>query len=375
MDRKIHIVSLDVPYPPDYGGMVDIFYTIKYLYECGIKVTLHCFEYGRGKQYALEKYCEQVFYYPRKKTFSFSVPYIVISRKNELLFQRISDAKCPVLLEGIHCSYVVFRNILTRNVWIRVANVEHTYYGQLFLNSGNLFKRVYYYLEAQLLKKYESRIAPKSGFLALSNQDTMQFKALGADCRYLPLIIETSEIQSKAGVGNYCLYHGNLSVAENEKAVIFLVKEVFKDIQFPLIVAGKSPSVKLQRICSQHNIQLIANPEKQSMENLIREAHIHVLPSFNETGTKVKILNALRLGRYVLTNNKAIANADWAPLCVIADDAIQIRAELLILINKSFTIAEIENRKKIFQNEFDPVKNVNHLIEILFNSSSPKHGQ
>ena len=49
-ERHLHIICLDVPYPVDYGGVFDLFYKIKTLHELGIKIHLHCFEYGRGQQ-------------------------------------------------------------------------------------------------------------------------------------------------------------------------------------------------------------------------------------------------------------------------------------------------------------------------------------
>ncbi len=64
-DKHLHIVCFDVPYPADYGGVIDVFYRIKAFHELGIKIHLHCFEYGRGKQIELEQYCIEVKYYKR----------------------------------------------------------------------------------------------------------------------------------------------------------------------------------------------------------------------------------------------------------------------------------------------------------------------
>ena len=32
-DKEVHIVSFDVPYPPNYGGVIDVFYKIKTLFN------------------------------------------------------------------------------------------------------------------------------------------------------------------------------------------------------------------------------------------------------------------------------------------------------------------------------------------------------
>ncbi|MCX6283192.1 MAG: mannosyltransferase, partial [Bacteroidetes bacterium] len=44
MEQHLHIVSFDIPYPPDYGGVIDVYYKIKTLSEAGVKIHLHCFE-------------------------------------------------------------------------------------------------------------------------------------------------------------------------------------------------------------------------------------------------------------------------------------------------------------------------------------------
>ena len=38
-NKKIHIVSFDIPYPPNYGGIIDVFYKIKTLFELGYEMA------------------------------------------------------------------------------------------------------------------------------------------------------------------------------------------------------------------------------------------------------------------------------------------------------------------------------------------------
>ena len=60
----LHIVSFDIPYPANYGGVIVIFNQIKALHALGVKVILHCFQYGdRTPQPELAQYCQEVYYY------------------------------------------------------------------------------------------------------------------------------------------------------------------------------------------------------------------------------------------------------------------------------------------------------------------------
>lgn len=54
-----------MPSPPSYGGVIDVHYKAKALSELGVKVHLHCFQYGRPKAKELERFCASVHYHPR----------------------------------------------------------------------------------------------------------------------------------------------------------------------------------------------------------------------------------------------------------------------------------------------------------------------
>ena len=130
-EKHLHIVTHDVPWPADFGGVVDLFYKIKTLHQYGIKIHLHCFTSKRPEQPELDKYCESVAYYPRNKSISavsFRLPFIVSSRKSAALITALQRDDYPVLLEGIHCTYPLFSGALhNRKVLVRLHNAEFEY--------------------------------------------------------------------------------------------------------------------------------------------------------------------------------------------------------------------------------------------------------
>ena len=46
---RIHVVSLQVPFPPDYGGVIDIYYKLKAFRAAGYEVYLHTYQYDRQR--------------------------------------------------------------------------------------------------------------------------------------------------------------------------------------------------------------------------------------------------------------------------------------------------------------------------------------
>ena len=45
MDKYINIVAFNIPWPANYGGVIDVYYKMLALHRCGVKIFLHCFEY------------------------------------------------------------------------------------------------------------------------------------------------------------------------------------------------------------------------------------------------------------------------------------------------------------------------------------------
>jgi hypothetical protein len=373
MEKHLHIVCLDVPYPLDYGGVFDLFCKIKTLHQLGIKIHLHCFEYGRGEQPELNKYCVEVNYYQREqghKGFSHKLPYIVCSRSNELLLENLLKDDYPILLEGVHCTYLLnderFKN---RKIILRLHNVEYKYYQLLFHAEKKIAKKIYFWHESKLLKRYEKKIAPKAIVVSVCADDA---KLYASDCgakeiHYLPVFLPFEKVEHNNDAGCFCLYHGNLSVAENEAVACWLLKKVFNDIGVPFIIAGKNPSAKLIRQANGNpHVCLIANPSYEEMQDMISKAQINILPSFNYTGVKLKLLNALFNGRHCIVNDETIKGTPLQPVCHVCNDDYSFKEKIGKLYQQPFCHLEAESRREILSKHFDNTKNGEQLIKWIW---------
>ena len=373
MNDHLHIVCLDVPYPVDYGGVFDLFHKIRLLSQAGIKIHLHCFEYGRGPQPVLDEYCVEVHYYARHeghKGFSHRLPYIVCSRSNPQLLDRLLKDDYPILLEGIHCTYLLNdQRFDGRRILLRLHNVEYRYYRELYRSERSLLKKLYYLHESILLRAYERRIAGKVKILAVSEKDSEVYRReFGAtDIEVLPVFLPFDQVQSKEGTGCFCLYHGNLSVAENEKVVTWLLKNVFGSLEIPFIISGKNPSPRLTRRIYQYpHTCLIPNPTEGELQDLISKAQVNILPSFNCTGIKLKLLNALFNGRHCIVNPGAVEGSGLQTTCHMADCAVGIRDLIGQLSGRPFTSEEIAQRGKILGVLFDQEHNLRKLMQCIW---------
>lgn len=354
MDKHLHIVTLDVPFPADYGGAIEQFYKIVWLHSLGVKIHLHCFTKRRPQAPELAQYCETVNYYPRKtgfKRFPIFTPYIVASRSEPALLANLQEDNYPILFEGIHTTFLLQTNLLKgRKIFVRLHNCEYRYYAQLAKHEKKFMKRLYFMYESFLLKKYEKRIAKRCSLIAISETDKDIFinELKAKDIQFIPAFVGWEEVTGQSGKGCFCLYHGNLSINENEEAVVWLLKNVFDKLEVPFVVAGKSPSASLEKLVHKNeHTCLVADPGEKELQDMIAKAQVNVLPSFNNTGIKLKLLNALYSGRHCLVNSAGVAGSGLDNICTIANDESAFKEAITHLYETSFNEEDIKKRKAL----------------------------
>jgi hypothetical protein len=369
--NTIHIVCLDAPSPPDYGGAIDMHYKIKALHSIGKNIVLHYFDYKTNRNVqGLEACCSETNAYKRKNFFvspSLSRPFIVQSRINDRLIQRLNEDSHPVLLEGLHCTGIIPFLKQKGRVLVRMHNDEASYYSQLSNTERSFAKKNFFRWESHLLHRYQNRLNRETSLVCLSGADKhlLERKYGFRAVHFIPCFLPWQEANCQEGKGDYCLYHGNLSVAENEKAVFWLMENVFSKLTIPFVVAGKGASRRLFQMAGRNKqMRLISNPPADEMDALVRDAHIHVLPAMNNAGVKLKILNALLNGRHCITNENGIHGAGIADGVVVQNDAAAWLASIQELWAKEFTAVEREERKKLLS-LYDNQANAQKLNALL----------
>jgi Glycosyl transferases group 1 len=372
----LHIVCLDVPWPADYGGAIDMMNRIKTLHKMGIRIHLHYFSYNeRGTPNELNQFCETIHVYEREKArqvFSFRVPYIVASRVNEQLLARLQEDEYPILLEGIHCTGILGRlDTKNRKIVVRMHNEESAYYKELARAETNLMKKLFFHHESRLLKKYSHHLSNDCLYACVSQNDIKVFhEEYKLDkVAFLSTFPAWQQVNGQEGQGHLCLYHGNLSVPENEEAALWLLCNVFTKARVPFVIAGKKPTRRLLQaahLC-QHTC-LVADPSETELNDLIRKAQIHVLPCFNKkvTGIRLKLLHALFEGRHCVVNEPMVSGTGLAEACHVGTTANAFASIIMQLYHQPFTMEEIRLRKQLLGTTYDNDRNTKQLIQWLW---------
>jgi hypothetical protein len=375
-EKRLNIVSFNVPYPADYGGVIDVFYKLKALAENNVKIILHTFEYGRTPAAELEKYCEKVYYYQRKtgirSQLSF-LPYIMYSRRSKELLSNLQENDFPILFEGLHtCYYLNHPALANRLKVVRAHNIEHRYYAGLAANTRSFPKKLYFHLEAFRLKKQEKRLHRADYILPLSSLETAYFEEkYGKEkTRYVPLFFRSEEkIALSATVKPYILYHGDLSTPENGNAAKFLIQQLAsQDPDISWIFAGKNPEASLLKLVKQYNnVSIQANPEEKDLFRLIREAAVNILYTNQVSGVKLKLLNALHYGQHCLVNREMVAGSGLESLCrIISENPEETLNLIRQCLSERLPEEEIRKREQLMDQLYNNDTNARKIIYHIY---------
>lgn len=373
MDKSINIIALNIPYPPNYGGIIDIYHKIRALHDQGVGIVLHCFEYDRPKAPRLEELCQEVHYYKRATgmlpNLSF-LPYNVYGRKNPELLENLRKNPYPILFEGLHsCYYLEHPDLKDRFKIFRECNIEHEYYASLARSEPDLLKKAFFLVESLRFSAYQKHVQPAQLMLCVSQTDTDYLRRVFPKKRieFMPCFHANENITAQTGHSDFILYHGKLSVAENEKAVLFLIDKVFSKIPHLCIIAGMNPGKRIRKAAARFpNIRIEPDPTKERMDCLIREAQLNMLVTFQGTGLKLKLLNSLFAGRHVLVNTPMLNGSGLDRLCHVADSPREMVALCMKYMEIPFEQKDIEKRKQALFPAYSNTAQAKRLIDMVW---------
>ena len=348
---NIHVVSLQVPYPADYGGAIDIFYKLKELRNEGFQIILHTYIYGREESPVLAQLCHEVHYYKRSSGFGKQLsllPYIVNTRTDKRLLDDLCRDDVPILFEGLHTCYLLDHPALrNRRKIVRMHNIEHKYYWQLAKQNPWSWKAIYYTIESLRLRWFEQKLKHASLICAITKADKQELgrRYSTTEVIHLPCFFDAEFPETPQKTEPFVLYHGNLSVEENRRTAKYILEKIAPKMPHVLfVIAGHNPDFK--RI--PQNAKVIDNPTDEYLLQLISTAHIHLMLTFQPTGIKLKLLNALVKGNgHIIANHDMLYGHSLGRFCTRADSTKEIVSSIERLMKESMEPEELDLRKRI----------------------------
>lgn len=354
-EKQLHFISMDVPFPPNYGGIIDVFFKLKAFNQSGVKIYLHLFGFKNERNLELEKYAEEVYFYPIKQN-PFLVfnkyPISVSSRNGEKLYSNLIKNKAPIFFESLKTTKILNQFSLPNfSKFLRLHNIEQNYFEGLSKSEWNPVKKKLFELEAKKYIDYEKIITQFDQVFTLSNYEQSYVFNKYKKGTFVPVFHGNEFFRNLDGFGDYILYHGDLRASDNKKSLEFLI-DTFKEIDYPFLIASSNQEKWVKsKIANHKNMKFVYLENFNHLLELFSGAHINVSWSFQQSGTKLKVVNALFNSRFSVINDKVVDDKNIRQLCVEACD----KAELISQINK------------LIQTPFQPSVNYKFILENYLN--------
>jgi hypothetical protein len=370
--KELHIISFNYPYPPSYGGIIDVYYKIKALSEIGIKIHLHCFvdRIPEMTDPEIRKSTENVFFYKKKRSpllYFSGIPFAAAIRNSEPLLKNLKKINAPILFEGLQTTCIIrLLKDYGHKLYLRHHNNEAEYYKGLSLSEKNIFKKAIYRIESLKYTGYQKKLLKSfETVFCLSEKEYNEVEAYSKNASLIHIFHGNRSVKQLDKKGKYFLFHGDLTTSDNKKALNETI-DLFKSLpQYKLIVASDRAGEDIKRkIDSAENISLTPIQTTANLHHLLEDAHANILLSYQNSGTKVKLFNTLYNSRFVIINENITDDPALISLCLYGSDLNEIRQQIIISAEKEYDATE--NRREILEKKHSDNAKAEEMAAIIF---------
>lgn len=275
----------------------------------------------------------------------------------------------------------LIRELSGAKVVMRAHNVEHEIWERLTENANPL-KRTYLNQITPKLRNFEVNALNKYDLLAgITQRDIDQFRALGMKipAMVLPVGLDTRNYMANQESFSKPLsigFIGALDWMPNLEGLKWFLDEVWTphlEPNFPelsLHIAGRNTPDWLKKLSNQ---RLVVHGEVKCARTFILNHSVMVVPLLSGGGMRVKILEAMALGRVNLTTAIGMEgiDADHAQELLVAETPQDFLESIRFCYKYPQKISEIGLRAQVFSaSKYDNYKLGLQLLEKLNEQSS-----
>jgi glycosyltransferase involved in cell wall biosynthesis len=276
-----------------------------------------------------------------------------------------------VQMETIYlASYIpVIRANSKARIILRSHNVEHKIWERLAATIRSNFKKWYFKKEAAMLKKFEIQSLGKvDAVVAITDDDLDEFLHCGLQkpAMVAPVGLNIAEYVSTGAVEKLKIgFIGAMDWLPNQEGVLWFIREVWPEV-FRILpvaefhVAGRNIPAWLYKY---NGRGVVIRGEVPDAKSFINENLIMVAPLFSGSGLKIKVLEAMAMGKIVAATPIALEGIpiedgkegfsfstakEFATLSLKISDDLMLRTKMgeaaREFISKNFDNIAISNR-------------------------------
>jgi glycosyltransferase involved in cell wall biosynthesis len=200
-------------------------------------------------------------------------------------------AGVPVLLFEHNVEYLI---------WQRLANLETT-----------AWKRALFEMEWRKLRACEADACRRAALtVTVSDDDRQRLEELGAGIRAVPIPtgVDTRYFTPRpdAEVAGRLVFSGSMDWHPNEDAVCYFADEILPRIRADIpgasfTIVGRNPSARVRELAARPGI--VVTGTLDDVRPSIAEGSVYVVPLRAGSGTRIKIFEALSMGKAVVSTS------------------------------------------------------------------------
>ena len=281
-----------------------------------------------------------------------------------------------VLLDSLFsCGYIkTIRSSSKAKIVYRAHNIEHIIWQEIALKTKSFFKKIYLKIQSKRLKQEELALINNcEAIIAITQKDNHFFKLFfpGKKCITIPFTINLSAYEAYHNFNEKSLFFiGAMDWYPNLEGIRWFIDKVWDKVLLKhptaiLNIAGKAMPEELKNL---EKKQVFNFGEVEHAKSFMEKYPIMIAPIFSGGGLKIKIVEAMAMGKIIICNPQAATGIDAKDkesilLANSADDFIEI-------INHCF--ANMGTQKKIgeqarivIQQQFDLSTKANELSHFM----------
>lgn len=320
-----------VPYPLNDGGAIGAFNFVKGYSEAGCKVTMlamntskHFVEKEKTEE-VLGKYgrVETVFIDNTIKPFdafrnlfdnkSYIIQRFIADEFRPKLIQILSEHVFDIVhVDGLPPSaYIdVIRAHSKAKISMRAHNVEHVIWERIVKEEKNPLKKFYLNLQSKRLRDYETNVFSKCDVvMAISRDDEriIRESSPAATTIIVPAGMDIEETFARGNDNTDLFFIGSFDWLPNLQGIEWFFDKVWGKVRqsFPnlrLAIAGKNMPESILKLKIENVIILGEVPDAKQF---ILENGIMIVPLVSGSGIRIKIVEAMALGKTIIATTIA----------------------------------------------------------------------
>lgn len=379
---KVLFITTVLPYPLDGGAKIRTFNLMKNVVSKH-EVTLLSFVESKdepGNINELEHYGFKVETVKRtshnKLVLLFNLFYCLFRAKPFVIQKYYSSAmrnKINDLIGKYKFDIVQFEHLhmaqylsLFRSTHLILAmhNIDSVIAERYCREEKNMLKKAYASLQWKKLRKYESVMYEKFDIcLTVSEKDNERLKQISpkTNAAVIPNGVDTTyfKLSTEGNEPNSLVFTGMMNWLPNVDAMLYFCKHILPLIEkevagVKLYIVGRNPLEKVKELGKEHNI--VVSGAVDDIRPYVRRSSVVIVPLRIGGGTRLKILEAMSMGKPVVSTSIGCEGLEviHGENIIIADTSSEFAVRTIDLLKGNIPISKLgENGRKLVCEKYD----------------------